>query len=426
MASTISTFLVGLGLDTSNLDKGLRDTDQKMRTFGAGTATALAAIAATGVAAFKWTGDVAKKYDTMSQAADRVGSSVKQMAGYDFSLAQISGVDEFGAAEKHLRSIADLLGNVKRGTANFDDYATAGYDVRNWGGMTAQQVFNDQARQFQMQQDPNKRNTMAQAAGLSNAEVRLFSEHGAELSKLTAATAEQLNITDDLIVGSRQLNDRLGQISTTFEGLQNIVAAQLMPSMVTLAGGINDAGAAISSFLKNNPGLLKDIATDPAGKGASRVGNGIAGWVQSETGFDPRTIGHTVSEHTPNWVKSALAFNPIHAFQDARQVTPQQFDAQANDAWGSINQMQQNPPSMFSTKDYATPEFNAPVDVGTAIQNAGDKWLQSLREQPLNVNGTIYNTTSVQLDGRELGRTIDERFDLHVNNAGNQIPQSGY
>lgn len=436
MANVITQFLIGLGLDSKDLDKGLQDTDNKLRSFGAGAATTFAAVGAAGVTAFKWTSGKANEIDQINSAVQRYNTTIQDVAGYDLTLGKITGGDETGTMVAHLKELAQLQANVQRGQDNYNRYVTAGFDVTGWQGMNPQQLFNDMARQFQQQQNPTKQTAMAQELGLSDAEVRVLKQYGATIQEVSRATAEQAGITAELSENSVKLNAAVGELNANFLGLTNTVATKAMPAMSEFTGSLNAITKTINEWARNNPEIVT-AAVSGTHAGLDKAAEVyLPEWAQ-QTAKD--VAGSVFPSPVKWWGNIQGGWDTMKQWWNDNDVSPIS-NAKAGgmnmpnipggmDAVNNYNRSDNSITNNYNLRDVSAwnepynimPEPVQQQGIADAINRAGDNWLASLRSEPMQFKGNVTVNSTLEMDGRVIAEKVDDRLDFHAEQALDQI-----
>lgn len=269
MAKTIANFLVGVGLDTKDFDKGSRQVDTSLSGFRskaglAGSAIA-AAFSAAGLAAIhagnkadKFALSVAK-FDTSRRFIYNLGNAFRLMGG-DASEA----VDAISNAES-------ILDKLKKGDASALE--AAGLAQVNVSSLQTAQDGEELLRRLSsMMPDLEKwqKRSLQQTFGLSDAAMRTLQNGTQRFDELIAQADKYADNLDKAAEAGRAYNIELAKLGIQFDEIGQILAIKILPQFSSLLGGF-------SSFLdKNMPRVEQAVEYAGENIGAlSTVGGGL-------------------------------------------------------------------------------------------------------------------------------------------------------
>ena len=170
--------------------------------------------------------------DQMSKLSQRIGVSVKDVAGLQLAFRQ-SGI-EAGALQTSMARLALGIANGNRALT------TMGVVTRNVDGTlkTTRQVLGDVANQFASYQDGAAKSALA---------IELFGKAGADMIPLLNGGAEALDNFDAMAMklgltldketaqAAERFNDTLDLVSAATEGMATKISAQLLPTLEAMA-----------------------------------------------------------------------------------------------------------------------------------------------------------------------------------------------
>lgn len=441
MASVLSSFLVGIGWDTQDFDKGTKNIE---RSLGGVKSTALqvgaALFGAFGAKAV--TMDFAKRTDELSQFSSAMGVAANDVQALGNALAYAGG--DAGTATSLLAKLTEARDAlvVKGNTAFLEDAAYSGIDpslIKD--AANSYDALMNIVGEFDSLSAAQQR-TLAQTLGLSPSDIALFKTGRESVESSVAQFRKIRPATEEAAENSRKFRSELSLLGTQI----GAVADQIS---VPLVGALGDATEAANKFIDaNRPFIDKTVgkgvefATDNfielAGAlgglvtggalatlskmaklvpviggsmgsvlaGASRlsyvgaaVSTGALLWdvtaddIENVTGFKP-----------PEWLFkpiNELQLNPWADVSDPYIEASRAASRERSDWWSSDTQPTWRETST-ARPDVSTPAASAdPMGYGSAAQ-------ASLRDQRMSQPSTALPPVQVtlQLDGR----VLDERI----------------
>lgn len=171
--------------------------------------------------------------DQMSKLSQRIGVSVKDVAGLELAFRQ-SGL-EAGALQQSMARLSVGIANGNRALS------AMGVETRNVDGTlkTTRQVLGDVANEFASYQDGAAKSALAiELFGRSGADMIPLLNGGAEALDNFDAMAAKLGLTlDETTARQAELfNDTLDLMGQGVQGVGRQIAAQLLPTLTGLAG----------------------------------------------------------------------------------------------------------------------------------------------------------------------------------------------
>lgn len=280
MANVLTSFLIGIGFDTSKLDSGMRDVDSKMgQVKGSALKVSAALVGAFGAAA----ASVVKTAAGVDQLALKTGNMrtpMQYIYNYGNALKFLGGSaeDALGIVSTIEKTLNNL--QLKGELGPLQDLALAGIDISQLTNAKSAQEFLATLSQQVPQLDKTQRGVVQQSLGLSDAALKSLTQ-GPEAFQASMARSEELSGNlDELTDNSRKLMENSAEFSLAIEGVTNEIAKQFLPSLVGVSGWIN-------GFLKENregiTGAIKYAADNAtatavlgAGATASLLGAGLS------------------------------------------------------------------------------------------------------------------------------------------------------
>lgn len=234
-ANVLKQFLVGIGFDTREFEKGTRKVDAGVGSMKSGILTASAAIVGAFGAAAASVAGTASRVDNLNKSLLTVKTGVNFVNAFGGALRLAGGEAEAAAAQ--VQGIEDILANLQlRGEFGpFGDLALAGIDTLPLTqAANAEEFLRLLAPQLQGL-DEFKTRQVGQALGLDNAALRVLQEGlDGYLETARNATGDIEHLTEN----SRLFQERMAELGLAFEGLQNKLAEDFLPAMAGVVDGV--------------------------------------------------------------------------------------------------------------------------------------------------------------------------------------------
>lgn len=276
MASVLSSFLVGIGWDTQDFDKGTKNIE---RSLGGVKTTALQVGAAlTGAFGAKaLTVDFAKRTDTISQfsAAIGVAASDVQALGNAFAVAG-GDADSANSVLQKLTDSRDAL--TVKGEAGFlTDAAYSGIDPS---------LIKDAANSYEALMNivgefdalsAARQRTLAQTLGLGPAEIALF-KTGRESVQSSIDTLRGIRpVMEEATENSRKLRGEWSLLGVQIGALADQISVPLVGALGNATEGMNKFVEANRPFIDKTIGKGVEFASDNFAALAIAIGGLTAG-----------------------------------------------------------------------------------------------------------------------------------------------------
>ena len=251
MASVLSSFLVGIGWDTQDFDKGTKNIE---RSLGGVKSTALqvgaALFGAFGAKAL--TLDFAKQTDQLSQFSSAMGVAATDVQALGNTIATAGGdFDNAAAMIQKLTDAKDAL--LVKGEAGFlTDAAYSGIDpslIKD--ASDGYEALMNIIGEYQNLSSEQQR-TLAQTLGLSPAEIALFKQ-GRESVQASVEQMRKIRpVTEEATEASRKFRGELSLLGVQIGGVADQISTPLV-------GALGDATEAANKFIDANRPLIDKI-----------------------------------------------------------------------------------------------------------------------------------------------------------------------
>lgn len=378
MAKVLQSFLIGVGLETENYDKGAKNVENslgRMRTLVGFTGTAIAgAFALAGTAAI----NAGNRLDEFNLSVEHLKTSPDFIYAYGRALAAMGGnaseaVTAIDAAENALDQF-----RLKGTFGPFEEAAFAG--VRDeLNSLMSSRDGGELLRGLagvMPKLDKGQQRLIQDAFSLSPAVMRSLRNGVGELDASITRAAELYGDFGRATEAAREYNRALAEINTRFEGIGETLAEKMLPSFT---GVLDSVGGFIDKHKDTIGGAIDAVAENPVsstliagGAGAAIAGSGLkavglksAGSALSRLGLPAMAIGAGAWawDKRPEDIEALTGYRPSSYIFDK---TP--LDA-AQDAWKYISEKWDGKEPEIANTEYQ------PVPQSPAIM-LGDEVLQ--------------------------------------------------
>ena len=296
MAKVLRNFLIGVGLDTKNYDKGAESVENslgRMRSLSTIAGSAIAgAFASVGLSAIT----AGNRVDELNLQFERFRASPQFINDYGNAVEAMGG--QYQDAVRAIATAEDALNKLKIGEyAAFQQAALIG--VRD-ELMALERAADGGDFLMQLADIIPKMNNEQQALlqdslGLSDGVMRSLRGGAAELSAAIDRAGELYGDFGRATEAAREYNRALAELNTRFEGIGETMAEKVLPSFTSILDGFGgfidkhkgpiEQGAEMIADSPVGSGLIAGGAAAAAtGAGLKAVGLGSAGGAISRFG----------------------------------------------------------------------------------------------------------------------------------------------
>lgn len=272
MANVISSFLVSIGYDTQELQRGEREISRSMDGVKSLVGTTGAALGAAFIGVGKTAIDTAGRVNELRLSTNQLYTSTAYVNDYGNALRTLGG--NAGDAVGEISRVETALSNLRqKGDAStFTDLAYYGVDVNPLQRAESGGQFMEQLAQQFPGLSRQQQSGVASTLGLSPATVELLRKGGDGYRTILNHAHDVAGLTDDLIKKSQDYNAALGEAQLKWEGIANTISSAVLPDMTSV---VNKGSEILSTVVQ--PMAERDpVAT---GAGLSMLGAGVAGSV---------------------------------------------------------------------------------------------------------------------------------------------------
>lgn len=341
MAKVLRNFLIGVGLDTEDYDKGAKGVESslaRMRTLVGFTGTAIAgAFALASTAAI----NAGNRVDRLNLSFEKFRTPPQFIHNYQNAIEALGGsADEATAAintaESRLasfRQTGELPGLIDLELAGVDTFALTRAE-------TGQDFLRELAKQIpELTQEQQLR--AQETLGLSDAVMRSLRGGVGELDAAVKRAGELYGEFGRATEAAREYNRVLSELNTQFAGIGETLAEKMLPSFTGILKSTSDF---ISQNKSGIDGLLDQAAQNPAAAGLLTGGAAAAAAGAAARGVGLRTVGQGLMRAGPYGMAAGTGLLAYEASKDLAW----------SDWWGmSVNSARDSWRSMTGQNDYS-------------------------------------------------------------------------
>lgn len=289
MANVISSFLVGVGLDTTEFDKGANDVESGISNITK-SALQLAALAGGAFGASQLTFGFAQANDQLGKFADTfsvipndvaaLGRALQHEGGsLESFMSQLEGIERLRASNP--QQIGALFASA--GIEGIDPSVILNAESATEAYKALGDIFADLSGQERLR--------AADVFGLDEASIRLLSKGTTQVNALADAQKKMRPVTEQMTKESARFNDEVQDLFTNIGGVADKISIALLPVISDSVGGMNDwidvnrefIGSGINDIL--DP--MSEYITEIAIAGGLLASGGLLGGLASMSKFVP-------------------------------------------------------------------------------------------------------------------------------------------
>lgn len=439
MANVLTSFLVGIGWDTSDFDSGTRDIERSL----GGVKTSALAVSAAILGAFAAVAGsaigTAQRVDQLSLATQNLNTSKQFVANLGGALKLMGG--DAGAALTEVQAIEETLANfrLKGELGAIGDLPFASVQIDDLAHSNTASEFLSKLADQVPNLDNQQKQVVQSSLGLSDATMKALSGGGQQFEALLQRSQDLTGTIGQLTDNSRALSDHMAEFGLRMQGITNELADKTLPVLVKFSAWTNkfiedhrDDISGVIDTVSENPG-----STTALGGGAlaatlgaltSKVGLKSVGGALGKAG----TIGMIVGGAT---LATDVVFDNIEKNYPSIKETEDSVDKAAREMglgklvdfsdWlfdkdsSSMTPSGTNGPSTPLTSpngytpiplpdsaDYAPDAMPAPYKDVTRTQEDNDALVKAIQTAKVNVSNEL--NVNVSLDGQALESKITE------------------
>lgn len=330
MSNVLTSFLIGIGFDTSKIGAGVRDVDQGMdRVKGSALKVSAGLVGAFGAAAAS-VANTAREVDSLALKSANMRTSQQYIYNYGNALKLLGGNAEDAVSQ--VSNIETILNNIrlKGDIGPLADLSLAGVDIGELQYAKNAEEFMALLSKQVPKLDSGQRGVVQQSLGLPDASLKMLTrgpdQYQADLKRAEGLTGNIEDLTDN----SRKLMENSAKFGLIIDGITNELADKFLPSLIGVSNWAND-------FLTKNRGSIDEAikyAADNAGAtttlgvsslasligaglskiGLSSVGGlatkaGTAGVAVSAGAIGADALNEVLGKYVPHYTEASQGFD---------------------------------------------------------------------------------------------------------------------
>ena len=272
MANVITSFLVGIGLDTTDFEKGEKRVQDSMEGIRSSTLAIGSAMASAAIGAGVRVDQLAEKSRKLQDQLYRTNTQTTWAQGYGVALRELGGnADD---AVGRITGLEERLAAIRMGDRSFvDTLGPAGFDAGQLSqAKSAQEFITMAADQFSRATHTQQVN-MANVLGLTDAEFKLWQQGGSYVTEHSNKLAEQIGYTDSLNQKQYEYSQAWVGLNLELDKASNTLSNIMLPNMTNLVNLANEYTEAFTKFAQENP---DETTAAVAGSSIAAAGFGLS------------------------------------------------------------------------------------------------------------------------------------------------------
>jgi hypothetical protein len=428
MANVLTSFLVGIGWDTTDFDKGSRNIDrglQSVKTSALGISAAILGVFA-GVAGAAV--NTAQRVDQLSLATQNLNTNKQFVSNLGGAMKLMGG--DAAAALTEVRGIEEALTNLqlKKEMGPFTDLAYAGVDITHLTNKSTAEGFLSELSDQLPKLNNNQRQIVQKSLGLSDATMKAISNGSQQFEALVQRSQDLTGTITQLTDNSRKLSDQMAEFGLRMIGITNELTEKTLPGLVSLSTWANQF---VEKHRDDISGVIDTVAENPGstvalGGGAlatalgaltSKLGLTSLGGAASKVGTAGMIVGGATLATDVTFDTLETHFPGLKSFeqnmdQGARNMGLGKL-VDFSDWLFNTETSPSNTPSWYDKQqlpdqsNYTPDAMPTPYkDVTPASDEANDALVKAIQAAKVNVSNNV--NLNVTLDGQAIDAKITE------------------
>lgn len=410
MANVLTSFLVGIGWDTTDFDKGTRDIERGMQGVKVSALGISAAILGVFAGVATAAVSTAQRVDQLSLATQNLNTNKQFVSNLGGAMKLMGG--DAAAALTEVRGIEEALTNlqVKGEIGPFAELATAGVDITNLTNKKTAEGFLSELSDQLPNLNNNQRQSVQASLGLSDATMKAISGGSQQFEALVQRSQDLTGTITQLTDNSRKLSDQMAEFGLRMTGITNELTEKTLPGLVSFSTWANQF---VEKHREDISGVIDTVADNPGsvtalGGGAisatlgalfSKLGLTSIGGVASKAG----TAGIIAGGST---LATDVVFDTLETKFPGLRSFEQDIDQSARNA--GLGPLVDLSDWLFNTGSAQSPEaMQSPYkDVTPRTEEDNDALVKAIQAAKVNVTNQV--NLNVSLDGQALESKITE------------------
>ena len=438
MANVLTSFLVGIGWDTSDFDSGTRNIERSLNGVKVSTLAVSAAILGVFAGVASAAVNTAQRVDQLALATNNLNTNKQFVANLGGALKLMGG--DAAAALAEVRGIETALTNLqlKGEIGPFSELAMAGVDITRLTDKKTAEGFLSTLSEQVPGLNKNQRQLVQESLGLSDATMRSLEKGPQAFEALLQRSQDLTGTIGQLTDNSRALSDQMAEFGLRMQGITNELTEKTLPGLVRFSTWTNRF---IEEHRDDISGVVDTVAEQP-GAAAALGGGALATALGALTSkFGLKTVGGAASKAgTVGMIVGGatlatdILFDTLENNFPSLKSTEESVDKAAREmglgktvdfsnwlfntesAAPSWHDKQQ-PPGLTSpngytpiplpdSADYAPDAMPSPYKDVTRTQEDNDALVRAIQTAKVNVSNEL--NVNVSLDGQALESKITE------------------
>ena len=251
MATIIDSLLITLGLDSSGVDKGMAQTNQKLQVGLQSIAKTLAPLAGA-IGLSKLISDYTSAADELGKFSKKIRENISDVQGWQNAI-DAAGYDSKGF-QNTLTGLDQQLRNIgRRGVSGSYELRALGISARDANGSvkTSTEILTELSHAAD-KMNPEKFRRLTEKLGVDADTIRFLQSGSKEVGILVDKYKDLAYTQKDAEI-SRQFNVTMGDLNKTFQAFAMTGMRVLVPALTWVA----DKFAVIVNFLRKHEPFVK-------------------------------------------------------------------------------------------------------------------------------------------------------------------------
>ena len=239
MANTLTNFLIGIGFDTKDFDKGEKQVNSGLGSIKSRALMAGAALAGVGLALGAGAINAGNRIDKIALASAKLNTSASFVNNYGNALRLLGGdaAESLQAIDAAERALADF--RIKGKFGAFEDPTLAGIDTN---ALAQAKNGEDFLRQLSTQipnLNKDQQRLIQESFGFSDATMASLRLGQQEFDNIIQKAGGLAPVTDELIKKARDFNVEMAKTQLIFEGIGNALADKFLDPITGVISALN-------------------------------------------------------------------------------------------------------------------------------------------------------------------------------------------
>lgn len=291
--NVLTSFLVGIGWDTSDFDNGTRNIERSLQGVKVSTLAVSAAILGVFAGVATAAVNTAHRVDGLALATQNLNTKSQYVSNLGGALRLMGG--DAASALTEVQSIEETLANfrLKGELGAIGQLPFAGVQLTNLAESQSASEFlsklSDQIPNLNNQQ----KQVVQQSLGLSDATMKAISGGGQQFEALLQRSEDLTGTISQLTDNSRKLSEQMAEFGLRMTGITNELTEKTLPGLVSFSTWANQF---VEKHRDDISGVIDTVAEHPGATTALGAGAGsaVAGSLLSKLGL--KTIGGVASK----------------------------------------------------------------------------------------------------------------------------------